>query len=73
MIEFDWVVDHYHYAKDGAVRRMRTRIELLVQPKSMRSIVGAPQREQLHGLACTWWLNRDAVTKQNFPPMNLQR
>ena len=27
----------------GAVRRMRTRIELLVQPESMRSIIGATQ------------------------------
>jgi len=25
---------------NGAVRRMRTRIELLVQPESMRSIIG---------------------------------
>ena len=29
-----------------AVRRMRTRIRLLAQPESMRSIVGATQREQ---------------------------
>jgi DNA-binding transcriptional LysR family regulator len=35
----------------GAVRRMRTRIRLLAQPESMRSIVGATQREQRHGLA----------------------
>ena len=28
---------------DGAVRRMRTRIGLLAQPKSMRSIIGATQ------------------------------
>ena len=30
---------------------MRTRIGLLVQPESMRSIVGATQREQRHGSA----------------------
>ena len=28
---------------DGAVRRMRTRIRLLVQPESMHSIIGATQ------------------------------
>ena len=33
-------------AKVGAVRRMRTRIRLLAQPESMRSIVGATQQEQ---------------------------
>ena len=27
----------------GAVRRMRTRIRLLAQPESMRSIIGATQ------------------------------
>ena len=32
--------------KLGAVRRMRTRIRLLAQPESMRSIVGATQQEQ---------------------------
>ena len=32
--------------REGAVRRMRTRIRLLAQPESMRSIVGATQREQ---------------------------
>ena len=35
----------------GAVRRMRTRIRLLAQPKSMRSIIGATQREQPLGSA----------------------
>ena len=30
---------------DGAVRRMRTRIGLLAQPESMRSIIDATQRE----------------------------
>ena len=55
----------------GTVRQMRIRIGLLAQPESMRSIIDATQREQLHGLACTWWLNRDEVTKQNYPQMNL--
>ena len=31
---------------EKAVRRMRTRIRLLAQPESMRSIVGATQQEQ---------------------------
>ena len=31
------------YISDGAVRRMRTRIRLLVQPESMHSIIGATQ------------------------------
>ena len=30
---------------------MRTRIGLLAQPKSMRLIIAATQREQRHGLA----------------------
>jgi hypothetical protein len=30
---------------------MRTRISLLAQPKSMRSIIDATQREQQHGSA----------------------
>ena len=30
-------------SEEGAVRRMRTRIGLLVQPEPMRSIVGATQ------------------------------
>ena len=34
-----------------AVKLMRTRIGLLAQPKSMRSIIDATQREQQHGLA----------------------
>ena len=33
-------------AFEGAVRRMRAHIGLLAQPESMRSIVGATQREQ---------------------------
>jgi len=32
----------------GAVRQMRTRIRLLAQPKYMRSIIDATQREQRH-------------------------
>lgn len=35
----------------GAVNLMRTRIRLLAQPKSMRSIIDATQQEQRHGLA----------------------
>ena len=31
---------------EGAVRRMSTRIGLLAQPESMRSIIDAAQREQ---------------------------
>jgi hypothetical protein len=30
---------------------MRTSIQLLAQPKSMRSIINVSQREQRHGLA----------------------
>ena len=35
----------------AAVKLMRARIRLLAQPKSMRSIIDATQREQRHGLA----------------------
>jgi hypothetical protein len=35
----------------GAVKLIRTRIRLLAQPKSMRSIIDATQREQRHGSA----------------------
>ena len=35
----------------GAVKQIRTRIRLLAQPKSMRSIIDATQREQQHGSA----------------------
>jgi hypothetical protein len=36
---------------NAAVEQMRTRIRLQAQPKSMRSIIDATQREQRHGLA----------------------
>ena len=36
---------------DAAVKLMRTRIGLLAQPKSMRSIIDATQREQRYGSA----------------------
>ena len=36
---------------NGAVKLMRTRIRLLAQPKSMRSIIDATEREQRHGSA----------------------
>ena len=35
----------------AAVRQIRTSIRLLAQPKSMRSIIDATQREQRYGLA----------------------
>ena len=35
----------------GAVKLMRTSIGLLAQPKSIRSIIDASQREQQHGSA----------------------
>ena len=35
----------------AAVKLMRTRISFLAQPKSMRSIIDATQREQWHGSA----------------------
>ena len=37
--------------KNGFAKLMRTRIRLLAQPKSMRSIVDATQRQQRHGSA----------------------
>ena len=35
----------------GAVKRMGTRIGLLAQPESMRSIIGAIRQEPRHGSA----------------------
>ena len=35
----------------GAVKLIRTHIRLLAQPKSMRAIIDATQREQRHGSA----------------------
>jgi len=35
----------------GTVKPVRTRIKLLAQPKSMRSIGDATRQEQRHGLA----------------------
>ena len=35
----------------GTVKLMRTSIRLLAQPKSIRSIIDATQREQQHGSA----------------------
>ena len=37
--------------EEGAARLIRTAIELLAQPKSMRSIIGASQRELRRGAA----------------------
>ena len=45
-----WMCTHSQNPFDGAVRRMRTRIGLLAQPKSMRSTIGTTQREQRHSL-----------------------
>jgi len=45
----------------AAVKLMRTRIRLLAQPKSIRSIIDATQREQRHGLAWNWCVNKDGV------------
>ena len=45
----------------GAVRRIRTRIGLLAQPESMRSIIGATQREKLRSSAWNWFANRGGV------------
>ena len=39
------------YEDYKTVRKIRTRIGLLAQPKSMRSIIDATQREQRHGSA----------------------
>ena len=38
---------------------MRTRIRLLRQPKSIRPIIDATQREQRHGSAGNWCVNGD--------------
>ena len=48
-------------AFEGAVRRMRTRIGLLVQPESTPSIIGATQREQRLGLALNWCVSRSGA------------
>ena len=45
----------------AAVRRMRTRIALLAQPESMRSITGATQREQRHGSASNCLVSKSGV------------
>ena len=39
------------YINIGTVKPTRTRIRLLVPPKSIRSIIDATQREQRHGSA----------------------
>ena len=49
------------YGIDRAVRRMRTRIGLLAQLGSMRSIVGATQRQQRLGLALNWCVSGSGV------------
>ena len=46
---------------------MRTRIRLLPQPKSMRSIIDATRREQWCGSAWNWWVNRDVQPNKITP------
>jgi hypothetical protein len=46
---------------------MRTRIGLLAQPKSMRSIIDATQREQRYASAWNWCVNRDGI-RTKLPP-----
>ena len=53
--------------QQGAVRRMRTRIELLAQPGSMRSIIGATQRKQRHGSAYNWCVSKGSVIAASQP------
>jgi hypothetical protein len=43
--------DYDHSFRIAAVKLMRSRIRLPAQPKSMRSIIDATQREQRHGSA----------------------
>ena len=49
----------------GAIKPIRTRIRVLAQPKSMRSIVDATRREQRHGLARNWCVTRGGFSQQN--------
>ena len=42
---------HFFEETAAAVKIMRTRIRLLAQPKSKRSIIDATRREQWHGSA----------------------
>ena len=46
---------------------MKTRIELPAQPKSMRPIIDATQREQRHGSAYNWCMSRDGA-QTKLPP-----
>ena len=51
----------------GSFKLMKTRIRLLVQPKSMSAIIDATQREQRHGLAWNWCVSRDAQPNKITP------
>ena len=51
----------------GAVKQMKTRIGLAAQPKSMRSTIDAIRREQRHGLARNWCVNRDVQPNKITP------
>ena len=44
----------------GAVKLMKTRIRSLPQPKSMRPIIVATQREQRHGLVWNRYVNKNS-------------
>ena len=46
---------------------MRTRNGLLVQPKSMRSIIAATELEQRHGLAYNWCVSKGSVIAASQP------
>ena len=56
----------------GAVKLMRTRIGLLAQPKSMRSIIDATRQKQRHGSAWNWCVNRDDI-RTKLPPNEFTR
>ncbi|MGY9029915.1 MAG: hypothetical protein ACKVIU_08685, partial [Rhodobacterales bacterium] len=47
--EISAVIPKLNTIPDGAIKLMRTRIGLLAQPKSMRSIIDATRREQRYG------------------------
>jgi len=56
-----------HIVFAAAVRRMRTRVGLLVQPESMRSSIDATQREQWHGLSWNWGVSRGGSSVASEP------
>ena len=48
-------------SREGAVRRMRTRIGFLAQPEFMHSRIEATQRKKLRSSAWNWFANRGGV------------